>query len=37
MIQRRRGPYLVYRYRVGKTQKMKYLGKVGRLLPDSPE
>jgi hypothetical protein len=30
MIQRRWGPYLVYRYRVGKTQKMKYLGKVAR-------
>jgi hypothetical protein len=26
MIQRRWGPYLVYRYRVGKIQKMKYLG-----------
>ena len=30
MIQRRWGPYLVYRYQVGKTQKMKYLGKVAK-------
>ncbi|MBV9170264.1 MAG: hypothetical protein JOZ81_09305 [Chloroflexi bacterium] len=30
MIQRRWGPYLVYRYRLGRTQKMKYLGKVAR-------
>jgi hypothetical protein len=29
MVQGRWGPYLVYRYRVGKTQKMKYLGKLG--------
>jgi bifunctional DNase/RNase len=36
MIQRRCGAYLVYRYRVGKTQTMKYLGKVGRLVPDTP-
>jgi hypothetical protein len=28
VIAGRWGPYLVYRYRVGKTQKMKYLGKV---------